>query len=164
MKIVYYILFIILTGFFMSCSGCKNQNSSSEERPENELTAKLDTFETQLEEPEDFHLFLEKFNHSEMFQMRRIKFPLPVIVPNMDDSAMRPVEDTITKYEWETIDLSYDSTYLTREYDQYYQVSYTSKDTTILKLRGVNNGIHIDYIFTLSENRWYLVSFKDASL
>ena len=72
-------------------------------------------------ESEDFNKFVEKFSEEESFQMQRIKFPISIVVPDAEHEGMVPIEETITKYDWEQLDLTYDSTYLTRPYDQYYQ-------------------------------------------
>lgn len=112
---------------------------------------------------EDFNTFVEKFSKEERFQMQRIKFPISVVVPDSEHEAMASMEEKISRYDWEQLDLTYDSTYLTRPYDQYYQVVRYKDDTAIVEIRGINNGIYADYYFALIDKKWYLVTLYEAS-
>lgn len=95
--------------------------------------------------------------------MQRIKFPIKVIVPDSEHEGMAPMEEAINKYDWEQLDLTYDSTYLTRPYDKYYQVVRFDNDTAIVEIRGIDNGIYADYYFTIIDRKWYLVTLYEAS-
>jgi hypothetical protein len=112
---------------------------------------------------EEFDLFLQKFSEQRSFQLNRVKFPINVTVPNADHEGMAPIEETIGRYEWEMLDFTYDSTFLTRPYDQYYQVVRFRNDTAVVQIRGIDNGIYADYYFELIEKQWYLVSLYEAS-
>ncbi len=112
---------------------------------------------------EEFDLFLKKFSEQRSFQLNRVKFPINVTVPDTDDEGMAPIEETIGRYEWEMLDFTYDSTFLTRPYDQYYQVVRFQNDTAVVEIRGIDNGIYADYYFELIDNRWYLVTLCEAS-
>lgn len=76
---------------------------------------------------------------------------------------MASTEESIGKYDWEPLDLTYDSTYLTRPFDQYSQVVRYKNDTAVVEIRGVNNGIYADYYFTLIDKKWFLVTLYEAS-
>jgi hypothetical protein len=115
------------------------------------------------DEDEEFSVFMEQFSNDESFQLRRIKFPISVIIPDMSDVGMAPTKESIGKYDWEPLDLTYDSTYLTRPFDQYYQVVRYRNDTAVVEIRGINNGIYADYYFTLIDRKWYLVTLYEAS-
>ncbi len=112
---------------------------------------------------EDFNTFVEKFSKEERFQIQRIKFPISIIVPDSEHEGMASIEETISRYDWEQLDLTYDSTYLTRPFDQYYQVVRFNNDTAIVEIRGINNGIYADYYFALIDKKWYLVTLYEAS-
>lgn len=126
-------------------------------------TVKVDSTQEALYSGENFDQFIRKFSTQESFQLERIKFPINVIVPDDGHEGMAPMEETIGRYEWEPLDLSYDSTYLTRPYDQYYQGVRYGKDTAVVEIRGINNGIYADYYFTLIDKKWYLVTLYEAS-
>jgi len=115
------------------------------------------------EEEEVFDQFIQQFSNDELFQLRRIKFPISVIIPDTGHEGMAPMEESISKYDWEPLDLTYDSTYLTRPYDQYYQVVRYKNDTAVVEIRGINNGIYADYYFTLINRKWYLITLYEAS-
>ena len=149
---------------FFSC--IQNKEESDNMHGDDKLDSPfIDSSSTELTtiESEDFNMFVEKFSAEESFQMQRIKFPISVVVPDAEHEGMAPIEETISKYDWEQLDLTYDSTYLTRPYDQYYQVVRFKNDTAIVEIRGINNGIYADYYFSLISNRWYLVTLYEAS-
>lgn len=116
-----------------------------------------------LDTVEEFDQFIQKFSSEKSFQLNRIKFPIQAIVPDTEHEGMAPMEESIGKYDWEMLDLTYDSTYLTRPYDQYYQVVRFRNDTAVVEIRGINNGIYADYYFELVDNQWFLVSLYEAS-
>ena len=83
-------------------------------------------------EEEEFEQFVQQFSKDESFQLKRIKFPINVIIPDTGDVGMAPTKESIGKYDWEQLDLTYDSTFLTRPYDQYYQVVRYKNDTAVV--------------------------------
>ena len=74
---------------------------------------------------------------------------------------MEMENETISKYDWELLDLTYDSTYVTREYDKYEQMISFRNDSAIVSLRGIDNGIYADYFFKLIDNKWFLVTLDE---
>ena len=54
---------------------------------------------------EDFNTFVEKFSREERFQIQRIKFPISVVVPDSEHEAMASMEEKISRYDWEQLDL-----------------------------------------------------------
>jgi hypothetical protein len=114
-------------------------------------------------EKEDFDQFIHKYSTQESFQMERTRFPVIVTVPDAEREGMPPMGETVGRYEWELLDLTYDSSYLTRPYDQYHQNIRYEKDTAVVEIRGINNGIYADYYFTVIDEKWYLVTLCEAS-
>lgn len=161
---IFFLLLPTITILFISCNG-KGQQSNRIEAEDTLSNAveQADTTVVQLTQEEDFKRFIERFSNDSQFQLRRIKFPISVIVPDTGDEGMAPKEESIGKYDWEQLDLSYDSTYLTRPYDQYYQVVRFKNDTAVIEIRGINNGIYADYYFSKIEDEWYLVTLYEAS-
>lgn len=164
MKKVFFIFFCILFYVLVSC----NQSREKKENVFDDDKANITVIDSNLTElpykdSEDFNLFVEKFSEEEIFQMQRIKFPINIVVPDSEHEGMASIEETISRYEWEQLDLTYDSTYLTRPYDQYYQVVRYKNDTAIVEIRGINNGIYADYYFALIDKKWYLVTLYEAS-
>ena len=113
------------------------------------------------EEAEDFDEFLEKFNNNRVFQLKRIVFPVKVYAPDAQEIGLSQTESVIEKYDWELLDLSYDSTYATRGYDQYLQTVSFANDTANVSLRGIDNGIDANYLFALIDGKWFLVTLYE---
>jgi len=161
---LYALVFSCLFFLFLnSCSwgpGKKDSFSSKEdEQMVKERGVSSDAGGTE----EEFDQFLLKFSSEESFQLKRIKFPIKVVIPDAEHQGMALMEETIGKYDWEILDLTYDSTFLTRAYDQYCQMVRYKNDTAVVEIRGINNGIYADYYFTLIDNKWYLVTLYEAS-
>ncbi|MDD4460601.1 MAG: DUF4348 domain-containing protein [Proteiniphilum sp.] len=155
---------VFITIFILSCNQSGDQHKKTDLHDEDILIVAQDESNKELSSSEeDFIRFIERFSRDEKFQLQRIKFPISVIVPDTGDQGMAPKEESIDKYDWEQLDLTYDSTYLTRPYDQYYQVVRYRMDTAIVEIRGINNGIYADYYFSRIDNEWYLVTLYEAS-
>lgn len=159
--IFFFCLFIAL---FQSCSQGREREKPVSSDDEIE-TGALDSITPPVTavDSEDFNKFVERFSKEQSFQLKRIKFPIDITVPDAQSEGMAPMEETIGKYEWEQLDLTYDSTYLTRPFDQYYQVVRFKNDTAVVEIRGINNGIYADYYFALINKEWYLVTLYEAS-
>ncbi len=159
---LFFSCFMIL--FLVSCSqgnGKENTGTGSEKSEKN--SRENDSSIVAVSQAEEFDQFIQKFSSEESFQLKRIQFPIRVIIPNTEHEGMAPMEETITKYDWEMLDLTYDSTYLTRPYDQYYQVVRYKNDTAVVEIRGINNGIYANYYFAMINKKWYLVTLYEAS-
>jgi len=159
---LFFSCFMIL--FLVSCSqgtGKENTETGSEKSEIN--SRENDSSMVAVSQAEEFDQFIQQFSSEESFQLKRIQFPIRVIIPNTEHEGMAPMEETITKYDWEMLDLTYDSTYLTRPYDQYYQVVRYKNDTAVVEIRGINNGIYANYYFAMINKKWYLVTLYEAS-
>lgn len=166
MKIIRFIFPCLLFSLVVTCTqrgGEEQKETGVDKRGSEAATDLSEPGETDSLTVEEFDHFLHKFSMQQSFQLNRIKFPIKAIVPDTDHEGMAPMEETIGRYEWEMIDLTYDSTFLTRPYDQYYQVVRFRNDTAVVEIRGINNGIYADYYFELFDKQWYLVSLYEAS-
>jgi hypothetical protein len=84
-------------------------------------------------------------------------------VGNPYDEGLAPMQEVIEKQDWEYLDLSYDSTYVSRDYDQYLQRVRFTSDSAIVELRGIDNGIYANYYFKQNNGKWFLVGIEDTS-
>lgn len=164
MKISNHLILGLVFFLFFACTGGagKKDGVFKKDAVGKEVTASQQEEDVHSDE-ENFDQFIRKFSDQESFQLARIKFPLSVIVPDAEDEGMASTEEVIGRYDWELLDLTYDSTYLTRAFDQYYQGVRFGKDTAVVEIRGINNGIYADYYFTLIDKKWYLVTLYEAS-
>lgn len=156
MKKAAFLFFCIILVFLISCT--QNRGEKGMKGKEIADSALTEEFEV-----EEFSEFMERFSLEESFQLQRIKFPISVIVPDTGNEGMAPIREVIGRYDWEPLDLTYDSTYLTRPYNQYYQVVRFNNDTAVVEIRGIDNGIYADYYFELIDRKWYLVTLYEAS-
>jgi hypothetical protein len=164
MKISNRIFFCLFALFLFSCTqGTEKEGSATGKGRAETEASRDDSGKEALCGEENFDQFIHRFSTQETFQLERTKFPVCVINPDAEREGMTPVEETIGRYEWELLDLTYDSAYLTRPYDQYSQSVRYAKDTAVVEIRGINNGIYADYYFTMINEKWYLVTLYEAS-
>ena len=158
MKINPVVVFLFLVFLFVSINCTSNGKGSR--GPEDKDTAFAQENRKQTGH-EDFYQFLDKFNTKRIFQLERIVFPITVSAPNADQITLAPTEEKIEEADWELLDLSYDSTYTSRDFDKYTQTVSFRKDTAHVVLRGIDNGIYADYYFKLINGKWYLVALVE---
>ncbi|WP_343706431.1 DUF4348 domain-containing protein [Flavobacterium sp.] len=104
---------------------------------------------------EDFNEFFKKFNADAKFQVSRVIFPLKYKANN-DDFEL--TDYTMAKEGYKVLHLNNkgDEKYLKR-------TLLVKKNKVTLEQRGLDNGIYIDYIFELKDNKWFLKTFDDQS-
>lgn len=102
---------------------------------------------------EVFSSFLKKFKESKDFQLSRINFPLTVKMNN-DDFEL--VDYVIAKNDYKMIKLD-------DKGSDYEQKNVPKNSTIIIKQRGKDNGIFVEYIFIQKKGLWYLRTWVDMS-
>lgn len=112
---------------------------------------------------EDFNSFLQNFNNKPTFQRQRVMFPVEATLLDPSDYGMQTVNEKIRYQEWLLLDFSYDSTYATRQMDGYEQSIRIYNDSSIIELRGIDNGIYANYYFMKKDGKWFLEFFTDVS-
>ncbi len=85
-----------------------------------------------------FDDFLMQFSADSLFQIRHIRFPFKVQSSDIEDI----VETSLVMPEqWKHLDLNYDSAYAKREVDAYEREIQEFKDSSVVSLLGIDNGI-----------------------
>nr|WP_294779176.1 DUF4348 domain-containing protein [uncultured Flavobacterium sp.] len=104
---------------------------------------------------EDFNSFFKKFNADHKFQISRVIFPLKY---KMNNDDLELTDYTMTKEKYKTLNLNNkaDDKSLKR-------TLLVKKNKTTVQQRGLDNGIYIDYIFELKDNKWFLKTWVDQS-
>ena len=110
---------------------------------------------------EDFDNFFDRFKTDSLFQIERVKFPMTMKSWDIDED--KPSTDKIEIGSWRHLRFEYNDGYAKREIDAYTQETKVFADSAKLELRGVDNGILIDYDFIKLNGQWFLVSEKDYS-
>lgn len=108
---------------------------------------------------ESFDIFFDRFKTDSTFQIEHTKFPWRLLIQDIDGST---VEET-SEEDWEHDSFYYEDGFASRQADAYTQNIISYGDTVKLELRGIDNGIHVDYEFVKENNLWFLVSGKDYS-
>ncbi|WP_258097894.1 DUF4348 domain-containing protein [Marinoscillum pacificum] len=160
------LLFSVL--FLLNCSTQNRENESStfsgptnehsNEQTELYLDA-IPTSEPQLADS-NFNSFLVEFSTNKEFQLTRVDFPLNVKLLDIEDNEENI---TIAKDDWDHEYLLDTANIETRNIDAYSQQTELSDSSATIKLRGIDNGIRIDYNFELRNGRWYLTDIFNAS-
>lgn len=104
---------------------------------------------------EDFNEFFKKFNADSKFQISRVIFPVKYRANN-DDFELS--DYTMAKEGYKVLHLNNkaDEKYLKRTF-------LVKKNKVTLQERGLDNGIYIDYVFELKDNKWFLKTWVDKS-
>jgi hypothetical protein len=151
----YLIAIFLLAVLLTSCNNCSpdTANGHSNETQTAVVPAKeaVDT---------NFNDFIEKFSIDSVFQISRTKFPLKV---EWHEVGERDSIFHIDKLEFEIIDFRQKKS--TGQYDQseQYIVVDTSNTSAIIRIRGIDNGIRIDYLFEKINEAWMFVEIDDSS-
>ncbi|AXT59250.1 DUF4348 domain-containing protein [Aquimarina sp. AD10] len=151
-------LLIILT--ILSCK--QNVTSEPESKSEPKIVQKI---KKKIEIPSnvdsEFKIFFEFFNKDSAFQISRINFPLKIMEMNGEMSDVEP--RTIELQDYEKMDLTYDKSFETREYDKYTQEVILDGSKARIELRGIDNGIHNDFEFEKVDGKWKMITWTDSS-
>jgi hypothetical protein len=142
---------IIWSLLLLSC-GAGTNNSTTDKSD--------DSIKTDLGE-ENFSDFFERFKTDSLFQVERVEFPMTI--KSWDIDGDKPTTDKLEIRNWRHLDFEYKHEYAKREIDAYTQETKIYADSAKLQIRGVDNGILIDFEFTKVEGQWFLVSEKDYS-
>lgn len=109
--------------------------------------------------PEDFDLFFKKFKSDSIFQIGRVKFPWKLVLTSEKGDTVEEIKKAAWKYDT----FHYEKGYASRDLDAYTQGIKNYGDSVKIELRGVDNGIQVDYTFVRESGKWFLQSGKDFS-
>lgn len=154
---------IILTLLITGCGSGTTDTVTSVNEKDSIIkdTAETVVAATLEREDEDFSAFFEKFTTDSLFQVERVKFPWTLMTWEIDEDA--PIKESIHIEDWRFAPFYYEDSYSTRQTDAYTQEIKHYCDTVKIEIRGVDNGIFINYEFIKDNNEWFLVSAKDYS-
>lgn len=155
LKRTIYLAEIVFFGVVLSsCSGDKTINAN------NRTIQVVGDGLTQYEHKyNDFNSFIEKFSTDTAFQISRTQFPLKI--------SWHGIESDTTMYRnksaFEFIDFK-EKEYLGEldQWRQYMEIDKNNK-SAIIEIRGIDNGIHVDYIFKMINGLWMFTEIDDSS-
>jgi hypothetical protein len=154
---------IILIVLVIGCGTRTTKPATSSEDTADSINmgAATETVTTLDNEAEDFNVFFKTFTTDSLFQIERVKFPWVMMTWELGEDA--PVKELINKEDWQFSSFNYEEGYASRQVDAYTQTTKNYGDTVKLEIRGVDNGIHMDYEFAKEKGKWFMVSGKDYS-
>ena len=160
-----YLLLLFVLIFLLHCSKQKQENKTDiieiAKEPVKRQTKQpeISNIETH-QKDSSFDSFLTKFSSKKEFQLNRINFPFKVRLLDIEGNEENI---TISKGEWQHINLLDTAGIEVREFDAYSQTTEIGTNVTIIRLRGIDNGISIDFTFERRNGRWYLTKKFDSS-
>lgn len=140
-------------------SSCKTNNQKAEniQSSQQEFTVPSDIDIVDL----DFNSFIEKFSQDSAFQLDRTRFPLKIKQYDIEND-----KDTII-YEQRSAFQMMDFRQKKSEgsYDRWKQEIVLDKNQSkaTIEIRGIENGIVVDYNFEKKDGKWMLFSIDDSS-
>lgn len=152
-----HLIFLTASFILLNCSTQRQDNKMDTTK---ESKVKIVSSTESLKSDSNFHSFLVKFSTNEEFQLTRIDFPFNAKILDIEDNEKNII---ITKDEWHHENLIDTSNIETREFDSYSQSLELNDSTATIELRGIDNGIRVDYNFQLRNGRWYLTNLFDGS-
>lgn len=127
----------------------------------NDLRAKNSETTNSQQKVESFDEFFEKFKSDSTFQIDRVTFPFQSTYLDLYDN--KQVDKKIEITDWQHLDFEYKDEYAKRDVDAYTQEAKTSSDSVKIEIRGIDNGIYVDFVFKIKDGKWFLVSRDDYS-
>lgn len=153
-QIISIIIFVVLGSI-----KCKNNNTS---KNNNYHIDKLEhNFPTEEIIDLDFTKFIKKFSNDSTFQINRTRFPLKVkwnIIETDKDSIFY-----IDRLNYKLINFNIKKS--SGKFDKWEQKIKIAKNNifTTIEVRGIDNGISIDYLFEKINGAWMFVEIYDSS-
>jgi hypothetical protein len=145
--------FASLTTLLLCCKNATNTGTADkhQENKGNIISPGVD---------KDFNTFLTYFSKDSVFQISRIAFPLKVEELELNDS-LEMIEKVLEREDHQHMDFSPPK--FESNLDNYTQKVRVDKDKATIEIRGIDNGLLIDYIFEKRNNRWMLITWTDSS-
>jgi hypothetical protein len=158
MRKLLFLNILLLLFSFVSCK-TETKNESNTITFEN---SKDENSNKEGKSDEDFNTFLKKFNQDSIFQISRIKFPLKVNESDPDQDY-ETIERIIQLKDFTKLNFEYPKDALNKDYDRYTRNIKIEKDSAVIEIRGIENGIHSDIIFEKKNGKWKLKTWNDQS-
>ena len=146
-----YLLLMLVFSAFLSCQPEVKQN----QKPTSVPTEQSDTILQ-----ENFENFIQEFSIDSNFQKSRIQFPLKI---TLIDENNKSTEFFKKSNEFEMMDFrNKKSKGSIDQWEQKIEVNEGLK-TAQIQIRGIDNGIHVDYLFKKINGNWFLFEITDQS-
>lgn len=146
------LIFLLIAGLYISCKMRAPEEKVQKEDSTHAMASN--------EVDEDFERFISRFSSDSVFQISRIRFPLQGQELELGDPS-RMVKRVVNKSEHHTLDFSPPA--FKGNVDNYSLELKVKGDKATIEVRGVDNGIEIDYFFERKYGKWILITWTDRS-
>lgn len=153
---LYYITSLLLVTLLIACD---NSSSNATNGQSNEKqTPTIPTKETI---DNNFNNFIDKFSIDSTFQVSRTKFPLKIKWYDIDNDRDSIIYKDSSSFEL----MDFGKKKSKGQYDQWEQKIVVDKNNTsaTIEVRGIDNGIMVDYLFEKINGTWMLIEIDDSS-
>jgi hypothetical protein len=152
----YYIVGLLFLLLFIACD---NNSTNSTNGKSNERQAHASPIKEDVDS--NFNDFIDQFSTDSTFQLSRTKFPLKTKWYDLDNGKDSLIYKDRSSFEM--IDLSKKKS--TGQEDQWERKIVIDKKNTsaIIEIRGIDNGIIVDYLFKKINGAWMLIEIDDSS-
>ncbi|WP_346086804.1 DUF4348 domain-containing protein [Sphingobacterium ginsenosidimutans] len=110
---------------------------------------------------DEFANFIEKFSTDTAFQINSVKFPLKVTWYDQDQEKDKVTYKTRTDYK--LLDLR-NSTSKSQTDQMERKTTVDNNKSAKITMRGIDNGILVEYHFEKTKGKWFLILIKDNSM
>jgi hypothetical protein len=153
---LYYIASLFLVTLI---TGCVNSSTNSASGQSNET--QTPTIPTKEAFDNNFNDFVHKFSSDSTFQLSRTKFPLKIKWYDIENDRDSLIYKDTTGFEM----MDFRKKKSTSQYDQWEQKIVVDENNTsaTIEIRGIENGIMVDYLFEKIYGAWMLIEIDDSS-
>lgn len=145
--------------FAILLTACDNSSTNSTSGQSNE--AQAPTLPTKEAVDNNFNDFIDKFSTDSTFQISRTRFPLKTKWYDLDNDRDSLIYKDRSSFEM----MDFRKKKSTGQYDQWEQRIVVDKNNTsaTIEIRGIENGIMVDYLFEKINGAWILIEIDDSS-
>lgn len=156
MSIRYYLTSLLLV-VLLTC--CVRRSINTADRQLNKKPTSIASTGDAVDD--HFSDFIEKFSTDSVFQLSRTIFPLKVKWYDIDNDRDSVIYKETSNFEM----MDFRKNKSTGRYDQWEQKIVVDKANTsaIIEIRGIDNGIMVDYRFKKINKAWMLTEIDDSS-
>jgi hypothetical protein len=150
------IISILIYVFLTSCND--NSTNSKSQLDNKKEVVTLPSKETV---DNNFNDFLEKFSTDSAFQISRTKFPLKINWYDIENDNDSLIYKDVSDFEM----MDFRKKKSSGQYDQWEQKIVVDKNnkSAKIKIRGIENGIMVDYLFEKINGIWMIIGIEDRS-
>lgn len=138
---------------------CDNSSTNSTSRQSN--GAQAPTLLTKEAVDNSFNDFIDKFSTDSIFQISRIRFPLKTKWYDLDNDRDSVIYEDKSGFKM----MDFRKKKSTAQYGQWEQRIVVDKNnaSATIEIRGIENGIMVDYLFEKINGAWILIEIDDSS-